>query len=194
MGTVEIVAGLIEKSYGHDAAAVYRAFRPSNADLTILAEIGVQLLEIFPPTPGACVVMSALYASQLQAVGKAPVHVAVGALSIGNVRIFGNDELLDGESRFSRSDLSWDGHAWVVFGNYLADVSLCRTAYSKQRPPLLASHVLREFGPRRGLFISNADDAIKSGLDYFAQYILSEHQITGLARGAMQIIDSASIT
>ena len=181
---------MIERSHGLEAAACYRAFHPNDAERNALAEVGIQLLKIFPTMPAACVVMSALYSCRLQAVTEAPAYVAAGALSVGQAGVFGENKPLDGKTRFSQSNLSWDGHACVLFGGYIADASIFRTAYSTKSPPILAAHVLKEFGKGQGLFICKADDAIKSGLNYTPQYVLSEEQTTGLARGVMAIIDS----
>jgi hypothetical protein len=38
-----------------------------------------------------------------------------------------------------------------MLGDYVADVSIFRTAYSIGSPPLLATHVRQEFGPGREL-------------------------------------------
>jgi hypothetical protein len=189
MSLVQTITEVIAASRGRDVAAAYAAFKPTAADKDALAEVGKGVLHIFPPRPGACVVMSALYACGLQTKTSSPVYVAVGSLFVGTTRVFGSDAPINGEERFSRSDLSWDGHGWLVLGDHVADVSIFRTAYSPKSPPMLAKHVLQEFGKGRGLFICRIDDVEKSGLHYVPQYVLSESQVTGLARGAMALID-----
>ena len=47
----------------------------------------------------------------------------------------------DGKARFSETNMSWDGHAWIVYGDWLADVSLFRTADSDKSSPTLKEHV-----------------------------------------------------
>jgi hypothetical protein len=98
--------------------------------------------------------------------------------------VFGEDCPINGKGRFSRSDLSWDGHAWVVHGNWAADVSIFRTADSKGSPPALAAHVRREFGHGRGVFAAPIIETSRSGFRYDPQYVLTTEQVEALGRGA----------
>jgi hypothetical protein len=182
------VGKLIAESHGTISAEAYHAFEPSGSDLTDLAEVGRKLLIAFPKLPAACLMMSALYAAGLRAVTKAPVYVVAGSLSIKGERIFGEDSDIDGSVRFSKSNPSWNGHAWLIFGSRLADVSIFRTAYSRESPPRLAAHVLDEFGVGCGLLICKIDDAVKSGLSYIPEYVLSDEQAASLARGALSFL------
>jgi hypothetical protein len=76
-----------------------------------------------------------------------------------------------------------------MFGDYVADVSVFRTAYSEKSPRRLRDHVVKEFGIGKGLLISKAADVGSYGLNYLPQYILSEDQITAVGRGALDIIN-----
>jgi hypothetical protein len=183
------VSELIAQTYGIEAARVYRAFKPNESDLIDLTEIGEKLLRLFPPTPGASVMMSALYAAGVRAVTKAPVYVVAGSLSVGGTHVFGQEGDIDGPARFSKADLSWNGHAWTMFGDRIADISIFRTAYSPNSPAALAKHVLQEFGSDRGVWICKVDDATKSGLSYEPQYVLSDHQVADLAREALTLLN-----
>jgi hypothetical protein len=136
--------------------------------------------------------MSALYSCSLESATRAPVFVVAGSLFVGQTRVFGEDSEINGKERFSRCDSSWDGHAWLVMGDYIADVSIFRTAYSRKSPPILAAHVLQKFGEDRGLFICRIDETVESGLFYVPQYVLSEDQIAGLAQAAMAMINKTS--
>ncbi|MDR3463681.1 MAG: hypothetical protein P4L76_15335 [Beijerinckiaceae bacterium] len=182
------IAELIARSYGAANAQTYRDFVPSSADQQALAFVGKELLTIFPNIPAACIMMSALYALQMQSTTGHAAYVVAGALWVGQIRIFGEDTPLNGSARFSQSSRSWDGHAWVMFGSYIADVSLFRTAYSQYSHPVLAAHVLREFGPGRGLMIVRDRDAANSGITYVPQYVLNEEQLMGVAQGALGMI------
>ena len=182
---------LITHSFGADAAEAWSSFSPSAQQVQLLADAGRKVLEIYPSRPGACALMSALYALHLEKLEGPPAYVVAGSLFIGTTRIFGEDSELDGAARFSQSDLSWDGHAWIVSGNRLADVSIFRTAYSPFSPPALATHVLQEFGKNRGLMICKIEDAIKSGLRYEPRYVLTRAQVDGLGAGAIATIDAA---
>jgi hypothetical protein len=193
VNATEIIGDLIAESRGNEAAAAYRAFKASDADLAALAEIGRALLDIFPKdVPGACAVMSALYASQLEFKTRVPVFVVAGSLFVGQTRVFGDDTKINGKERLSRSDSSWDGHVWLVMGHCIADASIFRTAYSPRSPPILAAHVLRKFGKGKGLLIDSIEAIGELGLSYVPEYVLTEDQITGLALGGMAIIDNNS--
>jgi hypothetical protein len=179
---------LIADSFSADAAEAWARFVPNEAELRTLAETGRELLSMFPVMPAACVMMSAFYALRLEKVRAAPAYVVAGSLFAGEKRVFGEDRAINGRERFSQSDLSWDGHAWLVTGDLMADVSMFRTAYSKASPPVLAAHVIREFGAGKGLFICRIGDAIKSGLRYEPEYVLTQDQVDALGRGVIAMV------
>jgi len=175
---------LIAASHSPEAAKVFKAFAPNDADMTTLQHVGEEVLKNYWPETGACALMSAIYAARLHSVSMAPTYVVAGSLSVCGVRVFGDGRPFNGRKLFSESKTSWDGHAWVMFGPYVADVSIFRTAYSTQSPALLARHVRQEFGEGRGLLIVKWSDAPSLGLYYAPEYVLTEEQITGLAKGA----------
>jgi hypothetical protein len=84
-----------------------------------LMDAGNKVLELFPGRqPGACALMSAAYSWALEKLGAPPGYVVAGSLYVGDTRVFGE------EQRFPQSDPSWDGHAWVICGDWLADASV----------------------------------------------------------------------
>jgi hypothetical protein len=184
---------LIAKSFSPAEADAYRSFTPADIDLIVLQETGREVLHRLRPQPGACVLMSVTYAIWLGKRIAAPAYVVVGSLFVKDKRIFGEDGEINGAERFSRSDFSWDGHAWVVLGSYIAEISLFRTAYSPQSPRLLARHILNRFGKGRGLCIwKDAAAAEKDGLRYIPQYVLTEEQMAALYRGAEKVFTAPS--
>jgi hypothetical protein len=152
-----------------------------------LAAVGHDVLVVCRPMPGACIMMSALYAFRLREKYGEPADVVAGSLFVGSSRVFGADGDFDGEC-FSRTSLDWDGHAWVTLAGFLADVSVFRTAYSSGSPPALAAHVRAEFGTGKGLFICRIGDEAKSGLGYEPLYVLRREQVETLARGALAML------
>jgi hypothetical protein len=182
---MEVVAELIARSRTKEESDAFRAFVPTDAQIKLLADVGLEVLEHFPSVPGCCALMNAQYAAHLQERTDAPVYMAAGALYVGSLPIFG--QAVQGESWqsvFQRSNPSWDGHCWLVFGNRIADVSIFRTAYSGWSHPALLRHVLDVFGKGRGLLICGATEAASQGLDYKPQYILTEDEITALCGGS----------
>lgn len=175
---------LIASSHSAAAADAYRRFVPTERQLDALAEVGRDVLTHFPYVPGACAMMSAMYAARFQMNNAVPVYVAAGELYLGASRVFGGATHADA-SVFKESHPSWDGHCWIVFGDRIADVSLFRTAYSKSAPPRLAHYVKEHFGEGRGLLIGRSETLREvDSLDYRPQYILTEAQITSLVAGA----------
>jgi hypothetical protein len=90
---------------------------------------------------------------------------------------------VDLNDTFGRSNTFWDGHSWLVCGDYIVDISLFRPAYSAHSPPPLARYVRAEFGEGRGLLISK----FESGLRYEPQYVLTSDQVTAVGRGAVKM-------
>jgi hypothetical protein len=124
--------------------------------------------------------MNAMYAARMQMYLKAPVYVAAGSLYLDDTRIFGDDS--DLADVFNKSNNSWDGHCWLVFGRYLVDVSLFRTAYTKGSKARLAEYVKSEFGEGRGLLVIDPENPPKQ-LRYDAGYVLTYNQVTALVNG-----------
>src|ERR1035441_3938195 len=123
------LSDLITTSHTAAAAETHRTFIPTAEQLAVLKNTGEEVLRNFPLMAGACAMMSACYAACLQKKIEAPVHVVAGVLSIGTTCVFGeNADTRDWRLAFSKSNPSWDGHCWVVFGDRLADISIFRTA------------------------------------------------------------------
>lgn len=177
---------LIRQSRSAEDATAHGGRIVTENDQSQLANVGRQLLSVFPPIPGACLLMSALYAARLQELVAGPILVIAGGLSVGSEHVFGAGGQFDGK-RFDQSNPSWDGHAWVELGDLVADVSIFRTAYSGQSHPLLRESIAKTYGRGRGLMIRRSGDA-SDGLTYEPQYVLTEDQVTGLARGALKVL------
>jgi hypothetical protein len=187
---IDIVARLISQTHALVAAEAYRSFTPDRAKLNALATAGLEVLRQFPPLRGPCVLMSAMWAARWQLLERTPVYVVAGALLIGSERVFGDENTpFDGRTIFSESNPSWNGHCWLVFGNYLADISIFSTAYSAYTSLVLAQHMVERFGRGHGLLLSTADNADRAGLHYRPQYVLTDDQIAELCVGARSIIE-----
>ncbi len=132
---------LITESFGLEAAEQWSRFTVGEGDKRKLVDSARKVLEIFPGRePGACCLMSAIYLLALEKMEGPPAYVVAGSLYVGDTCVFGEDGELDGKTRFSQSNLSWDGHAWIVCGDWLSDVSLFRTADGAKSPPALKVH------------------------------------------------------
>jgi hypothetical protein len=183
---------LIGEAFGADAAKAWAKFSPTSKTVDAISEAGQQLLMDFPTMPGAGVMLSALCVRQLEKLKVGPTYVVAGSLYlrgqdyVGDKLVFGKPGKLDGQAKFSSSDLAWDGHVWIVCGDRLVDVSLFRTAYSRFSPPALAAHIRKKIGEERDLMICKLEDvAVYYGLRYETQYVLKQDQVDAVARGAI---------
>jgi hypothetical protein len=184
--TFERIGKLIGQSYSADVAKAFAAFAPGKAELDLLGQTGFEVLKNFPYTPGACAMMSAMYTARMEQYTKAPVYMVAGNLFIHGTRVFGYDG--DFSKAFESSNRDWDGHCWLVFGRYIADVSLFRTAYSKGCKPYLAQYVAQTFGKGRGLMMLDMTDPNgPPGLRYDPQHVLSYGQVSALVGGCQEL-------
>lgn len=179
------IADLIRTSRGEADTQSYLQFSADRNLIDKVGKVGVEILRNVDVVPGACAAMSALYTCLLQdRFPGAIFHMAAGSLLIHSQRIFGTHAPhSDWTETFAASNNDWDGHCWIVCDDYVADVSVFRTAYSPKAPPLLARTVRAAFGEGRGLMI--AQDT--TPLCYQAEYILTDDQVTALGRGAVQL-------
>lgn len=158
-----------------------------NPELAALVDVGRDLLTAFPVTPGACMMMSALYVGRLRQLGHAGAQLAAGMLTIGGSPVFGSGRP---DHAPIRTDLDWDGHAWVTLGGFIADASLLRTGRSAKAPQPLRRLVETQFGPRQGLYIATLEAAREDGLGYETQRIYTEDEIDAIYRGALMFLES----
>ena len=175
---------LIAQSFGAEAAEEWNRATVDEDDKRKLLEAARKVLQMFPGrTPSACCLMSAVYSLVLKKM-ELRTYVVAGSLYVGDTRIFGEDGELDGKTRFSQTDMSWDGHAWIVYGDWLADVSVCRTADSDKSHPALKAQIHHVLGAGKGLLACKIESAIKDGLRYEPRYVLAQDQVDALGRGA----------
>jgi len=78
-----------------------------------------------------------------------------------------------------------------MIGTYVVDISIFRTAYSRQGPARLTKHVDLAFGPNKGLYVDHWKRTRHLGLGYEPQYVLSADEVTSLMGGAYRVIKSA---
>ncbi len=180
---------LIMASFDAAAAEAWSKFTPDEADKLALREAAMKVLGLFPDRmAGQCALMSAAYSIALEKLGTQPGYVVAGSLYIGDKRIFGDDKEFDGKVLFSKSNPDWNGHAWIVYGDYLADVSVFRTADAGS-PRMLSKHVAKEYGRGRGFCAWPMARMDPTGLRYVAQYVLTQDQVDALMRGALAMIE-----
>lgn len=179
---------LVAAQHGWPAAKAFKAYEMNDADREALSRCAIDLLKIFPPIPGACALMSAALAVGLERQMAAPIYVVAGTLAVDGEPVFGDRQPFDGSQVFSVSNPDWDGHVWVMVGPYVVDISIFRTAYSRQGPAKLAKHIDLAFGPNKGLYVDRWKRTSQLGLNYEPQYVLSADEVTRLMGGAYHVI------
>ena len=185
------LVNLIAAAYDPKTSHAFAQFVPSDADLRDLAEVGKDVLQNFPSKPGACGPMSAMYLARWEMQPRPRMFMVAGELYADGTRVFGHDNMgstINEEIR--KSNLSWDGHFWLVFGLYTVDVSIFRTAYSGYSPPALAAHVHRVCGKQKGLLIANKTGLDEVGFRYVPHAILSSDQVDGYCHGARALFET----
>jgi hypothetical protein len=180
---------LIIATYGADAAEAWAKCSLGDADREKLVEAGRRTLDLFPGRmPHACALMSAVYFVALEKLEAPHAYVVAGSLYVGNTRVFGEDGDINWKSRFATSNLDWDGHAWIVCGDWLADASILRTAASKGSAPALSRYVEETERADLGLMACKLNVLERTGLRYLPQYVLPQDQVDALVRGAWKVV------
>ncbi|MES2058418.1 MAG: hypothetical protein V4564_20945 [Pseudomonadota bacterium] len=131
--------------------------------------------------------MSALYVGRLRHLGHADAQLATGWLTIDGSPVFGNRRP---DHTPIKTDLDWDGHAWVALGGFIADASLLRTGRSAKAPQRLRLLVETQFGPLQGLYIATPEAAREDGLGYETQRTYTDDEIDAIYRGALTFLES----
>jgi hypothetical protein len=174
---------LVKQSYSEKEASTYVEYRLTQEDYGVIVESAKHVLLNFPLIPNCCAPMSAIWTAMIRDHTDIPVHMVAGNLDMMGKRIFGdNKNMSDMNQAFSESNLDWDGHCWVVFGDYIGDISIFRTAYSEQSPEWLGKMVRTRFGEGRGMLLATPSQILEHGLIYTPSYVLKDLEITGLVK------------
>lgn len=180
------LVALVSAAHGADYAERFRTYDFDAETLYRFSDICKRVMEDVARTPGACTLMNGLLAERVRAELDAPFAIVAGALKIGGTYIFGGNGPVDGARIFSETAMDFDGHVWMIFGRYLVDISLARTALSGKSHPLLAEKVRKDLGIKVGLFAMPVEEARRAGFIYLPRYVVTEAQIGPIARGAEQ--------
>lgn len=178
---------MIEASHSRGAMERFRDYETDDRAFTILRDMVQGLLHVVPPAGSSCVIMSALLAVALEEPLGTLVPVVAGALKLDGAYVYGSNRGFDGRRVFSGQEGDdWDGHCWILFGGYIVDISLGRTAREGHCRAPLAQRIVSEFGPHAGMIALTENGARKAGLHYLPRYVLTPDQVLANAGGAMQ--------
>lgn len=178
---------MIEASHSREVMERFRDYKPDDQAFTMFQDMAQGMLHVVPPAGSSCVIMSALLSASVEESLGAPVPVIAGALKLDGDYMYGSDRGFDGRRVFSSEEgEDWDGHCWILFGEYIVDISLGRTAREGHCHGRLTQRILFEFGPHIGLIALTEKGTRDVGLRYLPRYVLTSDQVLANAGGAMQ--------
>lgn len=180
------VLNLIEQSHSRNVMEQVRDYNPDDRAFEVLSEISRGMLATCQPEGSSCVIMSALLAECLSEPLGITIPVVAGALKLGGDYVYGSNRSFDGRRVFSETSSDWDGHCWLLFGTYIVDISLGRTARRGECRASLARAVIGTFGEHVGMIALTEIGSRQANLRYLARYVLTPDQVLALAGGAMQ--------
>ena len=181
----------IRHAYSMAEAQRYADFADEKRCLDEVVSIGKEVLEHVPPCAGACAIMSALWTALVRDRLDLPVYCVAGDLLADGRLVFGHGaSSTEFAVAFGESNLDWDGHCWLVLGEYIGDLSVFRTAYAATSPRPLRDLVLSRFGLGRGLWLATEAVSVANGLSYKPRYVLTNQQLDGLVLGGRALFDS----
>ncbi|MGJ7546938.1 hypothetical protein [Pseudomonas alloputida] len=171
---------IITRDRGHDA---YLEFATNKiADASLITQAAKQTLEAIPPAFGSCVMVSTGFVAILKSVGIEAV-VILGDLKIDGHFIFECRGNIPGATYEGEVvNATWDGHAWVMLGNLVCDLSIFRTAYALPDFSLLKNFMRHHFGEGKGALLC-PPGAIPLGMEFVPKHALNDDQIHGILEG-----------
>lgn len=160
---------LVAEAHGWDLARAFKTYEPSAADQAVIAGCAQDMLRALGGKPLSAPALSAAFAVHLGRKLDAPIVVTQGTLAVTGETVPGD-------------------HAWVMIGPWIADMALFTRAYAADAPPTLAAHVLRAFGPGKGLFCEAWRRTPRMGLGYDPRRVLDDASLeTCLAEASAQL-------
>ncbi|MGN0923273.1 hypothetical protein [Ectopseudomonas mendocina] len=178
--TATLLRDIIIRDRGQEAYADYASHQAD--DLELIAETATRTLASIPRAAGHCVMISAGFVAALRA-SEVPAVVILGDLLIDGKHVFRCYDNLPRPTHDDEIvDATWDGHAWVMIGESICDLSIFRTAYELAQPNRLSDYILRYFGTGKGAFMCYPHQ-LPPGMEFVPKFALTDDQIYGLLEG-----------
>lgn len=178
--TVTLLRDIIIRDLGQEAYAGYASYQAN--DLKLITETARVTLNSIPRKAGHCVMISAGFVAALRA-SNVPAVVILGDLLIDGKHVFRcSDNLPHPTHDDEIVDATWDGHAWVMIGESICDLSIFRTAYDMAQPNRLSDYILKYFGAGKGAFMCYPNQ-LPPGMAFVPKFALTDDQICGLLDG-----------
>lgn len=134
--------------------------------------------------------MSAGFAALISDRTDIPALTVAGSIRVGGHPFYMPSRKADWPAVFDRSTADFEGHAWVLAGDHVVDLSIFRTARSGVAPPHLDELLQTLFGSAQGAFLASMKTMRSEGMDYEPVYVLTTEQERAMAIGAQAIVKS----
>lgn len=183
-------AKLVREVYGD---ASYGRFQtaPTEEEFDAIRRIGADVLRRMPYRAGSCGPLSAMMLAQWELESRTGLYMFAGELVGDGETIWGNSNMKESiQSQIESSQSSWDGHFWLGIGEYVLDMSLCRTAKSPGSPPKLREILYGNFPETMGLLLANSAALDEIGLRYIPHAVLTKKQVDGHILGIEKWLES----
>jgi hypothetical protein len=164
---------LIAASHSWETARAFKGYVPGEDDMAVMASRAQDVLKVMAGKDVTAPMLNAAYAVHLGRALTAPIIVVEGTLSVAGEAVA-------------------QDHGWVMIGPWVADMALFSRAYAPDAPPRLATHVLRAFGPGKGLFCEAWRRTARLGLGYEPRRVLAEAEVTALVGEATAAMRSVA--
>ena len=183
-------SNLVREVYGDDSFHNFCA-SPTDEDFDAIKRIGKEVLSHMPFRAGSCGPLCAMMLARWEHESRSRLYMFAGELVGDGVRIWGNDSMTKSiQTQIESSHTSWDGHIWLGIGEYVLDLSMCRTAKSTGSPPKLREIFYRNFPETMGLFLANSTGLAEIGLQYIPHAVLTKNQVDGHILGIEQWLNN----
>lgn len=153
-----------------------------------MAEI---ITQNFKPIDGSCLYMSALLAAMINDNLPVETRFVTGSLTVAGSTIFSHTPIKPKLTQNLHVIEQWDGHAWVELDDFIFDLSIFRTVFSRASPPRIQSLFEARFHRDTAYLVGQKCKLIEMEMKYTALEQLSDVEATTLIQSAnkMQLIN-----
>ena len=171
------------KSLSEEGVNAFLSYTISDEDIEFIKSCSSAVLTKISPKAFDCAILSALLGAIIQDNSNIPVVVIAGHFDYFDRRIFNCKGPIPYTVNKTLIKEIWDGHCWIELGGIIIDISIFRTVYYGDVPPLFRETIIKEYGENRGMICTSPLKFIEVGFNYTPCYCLTQDQINGLVKG-----------
>lgn len=153
--------------------------------------ISEEITQKFKPINGSCLYMSALLVAIITDHLSRDARFVTGSLEVSGSTIFSHTPIKPKLTQNLHVIEQWDGHAWVELDDFIFDLSIFRTVFSRASPPRIQSLFEARFHRDTAYLVGQKCKLIEMEMKYTALEQLSDVEATTLIQSAnkMQLIN-----